>query len=183
MKVSNSDIRAIVLSLALALALATGVAGTTAASAAPTARLGSAVAVGDKADGIAAICAREARRKALRSGTGAKASGASTGRVRRTKAALRRRCMRRLRRTATKAQATATAPATPNAGPLTVGIDGGYSGWDTQEVEFRTQLGAAVTRHEWDPSQPVGAQDDVVLEAASEIHTRIHALLGGNELG
>jgi hypothetical protein len=182
MKVSTPDIRTIVLSLAIALvAMAIGGVGTAAATAAPTARLASAVAVGDKADGIAAICARQARRKALRSGSGAKASGATTERVRRTKAALRRRCMRRLRHNATKAQTTA--PATPNAGPLVVGIDGGYSGWNNEEVEFRTQLGAAATRHEWDPSQPVDAQDDVVLEAASEIHTRIHALLGGNELG
>jgi hypothetical protein len=84
------------------------------------------------------------------------------------------------RATGAKAQPAA---AMPNAGPLAVGVDGGYASWGNEEVELRTQLGASATRHEWDPSQPVDAQDDVVLEAASEIHTRIHALLGGNELG
>jgi hypothetical protein len=44
-------------------------------------------------------------------------------------------------------------------------------------------LGAAVTRHEWDTSRPVDAQDDLVLKAAKEVHTRIHAQLGENELG
>ena len=182
MKVSTPDTRTIVISVTVALvALLLAAVGTTAVSAAPKARLDSAVAVGTKTDGIAAICARQARRKTLRTEPGAKASRAATKQVRRTKAALRKRCMKRLRRaTATKAQPAAT---TPNAGPLAVGIDGGYASWGNEEVEFRTQLGASVTRHEWDPSEPVDAQDDVVLEAAAEIHTRIHALLGGNELG
>ncbi len=47
----------------------------------------------------------------------------------------------------------------------------------------RRELNAAVTRHEWNTSESVDAQDDVVLTAAAEVHTRIHALLGGNELG
>jgi hypothetical protein len=182
MKVSIPDTRAIVLSVTVALAALLLVATcTTAASAAPKARVDSAVAVGAKADGIGAICARQARRKTLRAEPRANAGRATTKKVRRTKAALRHRCMKRLRRTtATKTQPAA---ATPNAGPLAVGIDGGYASWGNEEVEFRTRLGASVTRHEWDPSEPVDAQDDVVLEAASEIHTRIHALLGGNELG
>jgi hypothetical protein len=64
-----------------------------------------------------------------------------------------------------------------------VGIDGGYAGWGERETQYRVALGAAVTRHEWDPAQPVNAQDALVLKAASQVHTRIHALLGGNDLG
>jgi hypothetical protein len=66
--------------------------------------------------------------------------------------------------------------------PLTISIDGGYMGWVDTEVEERAELGAAVTRHEWDPAEPVDAQDEVMEEAAGEIHTRVHALLGGNQL-
>jgi hypothetical protein len=72
-------------------------------------------------------------------------------------------------------------PASP--GSLVVGIDGGYAGWSSTEVAYRAQLGAAVTRHEWDPRQPVDEQDEEVQIAAEQIHTRIHALLGANELG
>jgi len=78
------------------------------------------------------------------------------------------------------------APAPPpssSGGSLTIGIDGGYAGWSSTETTYRTQLNAAVTRHEWDPAQPVYAQDALVLKAASTVHTRIHALLGGNQLG
>jgi hypothetical protein len=64
-----------------------------------------------------------------------------------------------------------------------LGIDGGYSGWSSAEVNRRTQLGAAVTRHEWDPSNPADSEEEQVLAAATEIHTRIQALLGGNDLG
>ncbi len=71
----------------------------------------------------------------------------------------------------------------PASGAFTVAIDGGYAGWSSNETTYRTQLGAAVTRHEWNPSRPVDAQDDLVLKAASQVHTRIHAQLGGNELG
>jgi hypothetical protein len=72
----------------------------------------------------------------------------------------------------------------PSAAQLAIGIDGGYSSWWPEEVEFRESLDAAVTRHEWDPSsEAVDAQDSVVLQAATAIQTRIHALLGGNELG
>jgi hypothetical protein len=78
--------------------------------------------------------------------------------------------------------ATEPSPA-PGSGSLVIGLDGGYGGWSSTETTYRTQLGAAVTRHEWDPGQPVGAQDALVLKAASQVHTRIHALLGGNSLG
>jgi len=71
----------------------------------------------------------------------------------------------------------------PSAGSLVVGIDGGWGGWGSTETTYRAQLGAAVTRHEWDPALPVNAQDALVLKAASQVHTRIHALLGANELG
>ena len=71
----------------------------------------------------------------------------------------------------------------PSSGKLVVGIDGGSYDWWPDEVEAREALGAAVTRHEWDPSQPVNAQDGLMLKAAGQVHTRIHALLGTNELG
>jgi hypothetical protein len=64
-----------------------------------------------------------------------------------------------------------------------IAIDGGYGDWSGSETGYRAALGAAVTRHEWNPSRPVDAQDALVLEAASQVHTRIHALLGGNDLG
>lgn len=66
---------------------------------------------------------------------------------------------------------------------LVIGIDGGYFEWSEEEVEMRAQLGAAVTRHEWDINAPVNAQDHLVYVAAAKVHTRIHALLGANELG
>ncbi len=71
----------------------------------------------------------------------------------------------------------------PGSGALVIGIDGGYGGWSSTETTYRAQLGAAVTRHEWDPAAPVNAQDALVLKAASQVGTRIHALLGGNQLG
>ena len=75
-------------------------------------------------------------------------------------------------------------PPPPQAsGALTLAIDGGYAGWSDTETTYRAQLGAAVTRHEWDISRPVDAQDALVLKAASQVHTRIHALLGENDLG
>jgi hypothetical protein len=78
---------------------------------------------------------------------------------------------------------TPTPTPVPDAGHLVIAIDGGYGSWSKTETEERAALGAAVTRHEWDPSEAVDAQDDVVLSAATEVHTRIHALLGGNNLG
>jgi hypothetical protein len=95
-------------------------------------------------------------------------------------------------RTATAAvtvsNAAAPAPApepaqAPASGSLVVGIDGGWGGWSSTETTYRAQLGAAVTRHEWDPTEPVTAQEALVLKAASQVKTRIHALLGGNVLG
>jgi hypothetical protein len=74
-------------------------------------------------------------------------------------------------------------PPIPSSDHLVVAIDGGHGGWSSAEIADREQLGAAVTRHEWDPSEPVDEKDDLVSTAASRIHTRIHALLGGNELG
>ena len=180
MKVPTPDKRTIALAATTALvALLLAALGASTAAAASAPSVDAAIAL-PKGSGIGAVCTREAKRKALRAAPRARTSGAATKRVRRTKAALRRRCLNRLRRGATKAAPTAE---TPNAGPLTVGIDGGYGNWCDEELEIRTALGASVTRHEWDPSEPVDAQDDIVLAAASEVHTRIHALLGGNELG
>jgi hypothetical protein len=134
------------------------IVGTASSSATAATRVASAVAIGagGKASGVKATCAREAKRKMRRLAAGAGASSVSPRRMRRTKASLRRRCLARFRRK----RPQATAAGTPNAAPLAVGIDGGYGGWTDEEVELRD-----------------------VLEAASEVHTRIHALLGGNDLG
>jgi len=149
------------------------------ASAGATIKVGSAVTVGAKATGVKATCIREAKRKTRRSNATANVSSTAS---RHARAALRRRCMARFRRGSKHTQPTASS-VTPNAGSLAIAIDGGYSGWWPEEVEFRTALNAAVTRHEWDPTQPVDDQDDFMLEATTEVHTRIHAVLGGNELG
>jgi Bacterial Ig domain len=89
--------------------------------------------------------------------------------------------------TASTTVTVANAPPLPEPGPsggsLVIGIDGGYGGWSSTETTYRTQLNAAVTRHEFDITQPVNAQDALVLKAASQVHTRIHPLLGANELG
>jgi hypothetical protein len=66
---------------------------------------------------------------------------------------------------------------------LAIGIDGHYASWPRTEIRDRTALGAAVTRHEWDPENPVTSDEQPVYEGATAIHTRIHALLGGNEIG
>jgi hypothetical protein len=66
---------------------------------------------------------------------------------------------------------------------LTIGIDGGHSSWSSTEIEARAELGAAVTRHEWEPLTAMEDEEDTVLVAATEVDTRIQALLGGNELG
>jgi hypothetical protein len=68
-------------------------------------------------------------------------------------------------------------------GALVVGVDGHYAEWPDWEVAERSALGAAVTRHQWYPSDQVDSQDDLVREAAADAKTRIHALLGGNDLG
>jgi hypothetical protein len=75
-------------------------------------------------------------------------------------------------------------PSLPGAAAnLVVGIDGGYFEWSSEEVQMRAELGAKVTRHEWSLDEPVNAQDNLVYVAAAKVHTRIHALLGANELG
>jgi hypothetical protein len=75
-------------------------------------------------------------------------------------------------------------PAVPvGSGTLVIGVDGGYAGWSATEIGERAALGAAVTRHEWDPARPVDQQDEVVEIAAGTLHSRIHALLGANRLG
>jgi Bacterial Ig domain len=71
----------------------------------------------------------------------------------------------------------------PSIGSLAIGVDGGHGYWSPTEISYRAQLGAALTRHEWDPTEPVRHQEDIVLAAAAQIRTRIHALLGGNNLG
>jgi hypothetical protein len=98
-----------------------------------------------------------------------------------------RRCGNRLKRAAAsrkkRSRSAKQVTAIPAVGPLVMGIDGGYGDWSDSETAQRAALGAAVTRHEWDTSEPVDAQDDLVYKAAAEVHTRIHALLGENELG
>jgi hypothetical protein len=74
-------------------------------------------------------------------------------------------------------------PAPSPSGSLVLGIDGHYSGWVPSEVKQRAALGAAVTRHEWHISNPVTSEEDQMLAAATEIHTRVLPLLGGNDLG
>ncbi|HEX6688178.1 MAG TPA: hypothetical protein VF085_05880 [Solirubrobacterales bacterium] len=165
-------------------------ASTSPASAQRAPQLGSAVAVAQAggAGGKAAVCARLAKRKVLRSSATASRTRtapkppAASRRMKRRVRVLRRHCIDRLHRRS-KTPASSQSVALPATGLLTVAIDGGHGGWDETEIAERKALGAAVTRHEWDPSDPVDAQDDVVLSAAAEIHTRIHALLGGNELG
>jgi hypothetical protein len=74
------------------------------------------------------------------------------------------------------------APA-PTPQQLVVGIDGGWCNWGWNEIQQRIALGAPVTRHEWITSEPVDAQDSTVLAAAGQIHTRLYALIGANQLG
>lgn len=74
-------------------------------------------------------------------------------------------------------------PRADDAGRLIVGVDGHHGEWPDSEIAERAELGAAVTRHEWDPSEPLDTKDDLVRAAAERVGTRIHALLGGNDLG
>jgi hypothetical protein len=146
--------------------------------------VGAAAAVSGKtvpAASSPAYCRQLAARKAR---AVASASNATRGQVRSARSRVHRRCMDRLRRQAKRQPAVTSAlTATQAPGNLVVGVDGGYAGWSKQEIEERTELGAAITRHEFDPTEAVNAQDDVVQVAAETIHTRIHALLGGNQLG
>ncbi len=175
--------------IALVVAGLCATSGAAVALANPAPQIGNAVAVkpGSKAKGIAAVCARRAKRKVLRSSaaTASQAKAAprprATAKMKRRARALRHRCIAHLRRHPSTSSSSRSV--LPEAGPLVIGIDGGYGDWSETETEERASLGAAVTRHEWDPSDPVDAQDDVVLSAATEVHTRIHALLGENDLG
>jgi hypothetical protein len=139
------------------------------------AKLRSAVSLGKAAPGTGK-CAKLASRRArtaARRGAGAKA-------VRRVRARTLRRCLVRARKSR---RVKPPVPPTMVGGGLVVGIDGGYTGWSEGEIEERAELGAAITRHEWDPAAPVDEQDDVMEAAFGQIHTRIHALLGANQLG
>jgi len=133
------------------------------------------------AGGAKACTKRAARSARLLSARGRSAT--TSRRARRAEAKQRRRCLNRLRRAAKRKRATASTLTTQAPGNLVVGIDGGHGGWSDSEIEHRVDLGSSVTRHEWDPYEPVDEQEDVVEVAAGEIHTRLHALLGGNDLG
>lgn len=142
-------------------------------------KVGAAVALGKGTPG-AGKCARLAAGRA-RAAAKRAASPAAARRVsRRVRARTLRSCLLRERKSSRVKPAV---PPTLVGGNLVVGIDGGYTGWSDEEVEERAELGAAITRHEWDPAEPVDEQDDVMEEAFGEIHTKIHALLGGNQLG
>jgi hypothetical protein len=127
-------------------------------------------------------CQKLALRKARAAAAGQR-SAAAARRARRTQSRVKRHCSARLRRAAARQQRATSSVATSASGNLVIGIDGGYMGWSPTEIRERTELGAAVTRHEFDPTESVTDQDDVVEVAAGTIHTRIHALLGGNDLG
>jgi len=146
----------------------------TGAEARGQAKLRSAVSLGKgAAGGKCAKLASDRARVAAKHGAGAKA-------VRRVRARALRRCLVRERKSR---RAKPAVPPTMVPGGLVVGIDGGYMGWSEEEIEERAELGAAITRHEWDPAAPVDDQDDVMEAAFGQIHTKIHALLGANQLG
>jgi Glycosyl hydrolase catalytic core len=140
------------------------------------------VSVAAPGSGAAACTKRAARTARAITSRGPQSAGAGR-KARRAKTKLRRRCLAQLRRTAKRKRATTATLTTQAPGNLLVGIDGGHGGWSDSEIAQREELGAAVTRHEWDPDEPVDEQEDVVETAAGEIHTRLHALLGGNDLG
>jgi hypothetical protein len=128
-------------------------------------------------------CRTLAARRARSAASEAKTPAAAARRARRAYTRAKRRCMIRHRRAAKRERAHASVVPTQVGGNLVIGVDGGYAGWSDSEIVERRELGAAVTRHEWDPSQPVEDQDDVVETAAATIHTRPYALIGGNQLG
>jgi hypothetical protein len=119
-----------------------------------------------------APCAKQAQR-ARRAAAASKVK--SKRRMTRRARTIYRRCTDKRVRSAPLAD--------PNAGPLAIAIDGHYSGWTDEEIEDRAALGAAVTRHEWDLDNPVSSEEQQVIAAATEVGTRIHALLGGNDIG
>ncbi|HVQ59357.1 MAG TPA: hypothetical protein VMS60_10685 [Solirubrobacterales bacterium] len=167
--------------VAIALAcFGTGVAA--ASDGAPGTRVGAAApanAAPVGAQGCKSLAARKARAAARK----AKSPRAARRAARRTRTKVQRRCQLRHRRANKRKKAKTSVLPTLVSGRLTIGVDGGYAGWSDTEIQERAALGAAVTRHEWDPAEPVDEQDDVVEVAAGTIHTRIHALLGGNQLG
>jgi hypothetical protein len=169
------DSRRVALFAFLVAAVSLLVFGAAGAEARGQAKLRSAVSLGKGAPG-AAKCAKLAQSRARL----AAKRGASAKATRRVRARALRRCLMRERRNRRVKQAV---PPTLVGGNLVVGIDGGYTGWSEEEIEERAELGAAITRHEWDPLEPVDEQDDVMEAAFGQIHTKIHALLGANELG
>ncbi|HEX5927943.1 MAG TPA: glycosyl hydrolase [Solirubrobacterales bacterium] len=141
--------------------------------------VGASLAVAAPGSGAKACTKRTSRTSRALASRG---RSAPARRARRAEAKQRRRCLNRLRR-AKRKRATASSLPTQVSGGLLTAIDGGHGGWSDSEIEHREELGAAVTRHEWDPYEPVDEQEDVVETAAGEIGTRLHALLGGNDLG
>ena len=95
------------------------------------------------------------------------------------KRSVQRACLSKLRQS--QKRRAAKVESQPDPGPLVVGIDGHYSGWTEEEIQDREALNAPVTRHEWDLENPVSSEEQQMLAAATEIHTRVHALLGGND--
>ena len=152
---------------------------TSSAEARGKAKLRSAVAL-DKGAAGGGKCANLASNRARAAAKRATRPAAAHRISRRVRARVLRRCLVRERRSR---RVKPVVPPTMVGGSLVVGIDGGYMGWSEDEIEERAELGAAITRHEWDPERPVDDQDDVMETAFGEIHTKIHALLGGNQLG
>jgi hypothetical protein len=131
--------------------------------------LGKGLVGGDKCKELAANRARAATASAARP----KAARRISRQVRRR---VQRRCLQHT-------PPENTVPPTQVGGSLVIGIDGGYTGWSDEEIEERAELNAPITRHEWDIDEPVDDQDDVMEVAFGEVHTKILALLGGNDLG
>jgi hypothetical protein len=155
--------------------LAVGLVAAIACFAAPAGaatRVGPATTAGGGQSGIAATC----RFKAMRT---ARLIAEPHRRAARSRS-VRRACLSRLRRNRARAR---QASDTPNPAPLAVGIDGHYAGWTEEEIQDREALNAPVTRHEWDLDNPVSSEEQQMLAAATEIHTRVLALLGGNDIG
>ncbi len=168
--------------LLLAIAALCAFAATSASPAAAKERADVGASISVAGPGSAATdCSERVARTVRRLGARGPRGAAASRRARRAETRQRRRCAK-LQREA-KRKATASVLPTQTSGNLVISIDGGHGGWTDDEVEHRAALGAAVTRHEWDPYEPVDEQEDVVEEAAGEIGTRIHALLGGNDLG
>jgi hypothetical protein len=164
-----------------AICVLTAASASSAVAADGRADVASSISVAAPGSGGAACTKRTARTLRAIASRGTQ-SASATRRARRAETKQRRRCAK-LRRAAKRKRASASALLTQAPGNLIVSIDGGHGGWSDSEIAHRAELGAAVTRHEWDPSEPIDEQEDVVEEAAGEIGTRLHALLGGNDLG